>query len=504
MDVTIKPKLHFFSLAVLSLALLTSACSPNDSNTNKSDTTESKGDTSTAVQTAAVGPWDLPPPPPNYNGPLFSLNHDYPTQAAPPKTPPWQAAINFGKINVDNAAAYTQALKDYIAEDMQTLIYDYANWPSENGWYNQPWLSQIRDPIRGTYIGSSFPPAMFPVSKLSANMTTHVAVYYDSVAAVSMEKVWGSSGTNPIPGLDAGSAQFPEGGIIIKPAYTTATPAEWAPMDGAYSVQIYANNDGSSAKKMMNVQLFQFDIIVKDSQSSPDSQWVFATLVYDKNAPGDSNWEKMIPLGAMWGNDPTVMSPQFCDYLTADGCPALTETWINPVAPVYAKETLGWGGRLSGPNDGAVDIDAVVLAEDGSLSQVAPKRYAMSSCMGCHGSAEYTMKSFLLPSPAACSGDSCTPTFATCNGDNCSISKPGPNAELVYYETGTDEFLNWFQDRPGFQPQDPGQIALDYGMNYAFKSLPSWYKNTGQSDQPLNFVEALNNYRGLNPAHDDQ
>ncbi|MGK0442446.1 MAG: hypothetical protein ACJA0N_002257 [Pseudohongiellaceae bacterium] len=454
-----------------------------------------------------VTPWQLPAPPPNYHGPLFALNHDYPSAAQPPSPAPWREAINNKTINTGNAAAYLNALKAHLSKDMQTLIYDYANWQANSGWYNQPWLSQIRDPIRGSYIGSSFPPAMFPQSKLSAAMTTHVAVYYDAVAAASLHKVWGTSGMNPLPGLEMGGVQFPEGGIIIKPAFTTANANTWPPMAGAYPVTIYSTKAGSDNPQMMQVQLFQFDIIVKDSASSPESQWVFATLVYDPSAEGE-NWDKMVPLGAMWGNDPSVNSPTFCNYLVEGDCPALSETWINPNAPLYAKETLGWGGRLSGPNDGAVDIDAVVLQADGSLEQVAPKRYAMSSCMGCHGSAEYTMKTFLLPSPSICSGDSCTPTFALCDQSappSCKIVPPSTDGdlELVYHQTGTPQFMPWFQNRPGNVPQNEGQIALDYAMNYAFKSLPAWYNNT-QTGPAINFTGDARNYRGLDPLRDDK
>ena len=53
-----------------------------------------------------------------------------------------------------------------------------------------------------------------------------------------------------------------------------------------------------------------------------------------------------MPLGATWGNDPDVDSSN-------KKAPPLKETWINPAAPKYSTETLGWGGRLSGPNDGA-------------------------------------------------------------------------------------------------------------------------------------------------------
>lgn len=93
----------------------------------------------------------------------------------------------------------------------------------------------------------------------------------------------------------------------------------------------------------------------------------------------------MVPLGAMWGNDPQIDS-------TASPTQPLTQNWINPAAPAYVKMTLGWGGRLSGPNDAAVN-DAVI---DGAVPIVTPN-LPSSSCMSCHSVAEWPMKSFLLP-----------------------------------------------------------------------------------------------------------
>ena len=168
-------------------------------------------------------------------------------------------------------------------------------------------------------------------------------------------------------------------------------------------------------------------------------------------------------------------------------CPALSETWINADAPIYAKETLGWGGRLSGPNDGAVDINASVLQPDGSY-KTYDGRYAMSSCMGCHGSASFEMGSFLLPSPLVCEDDKCSPTVNQDVGG------------LVYYPAGSAEFMEWFQDRPGYEPQVAGTIALDYGMNYAFKALPQWFMQTGQLGM-LDHIEVFNDYRGVSPDH---
>ena len=446
-------------------------------------------------------PWGVPKPPPTsvYSGTLFKLSHNYP-KVAPQSVPmPWREAIGNEAITTANAHKYVKALKDYIAADMKVLLFDYAHWDAGvRGWYNQPWLSStplsdtthgdgthIREPIHGTYVGSpGNPPGLFPKSGLKASMDTHVLVYYDAVAATSLSKVWGKSGKKP--DLQNGAAQFLDGAIIVKPAFTTAGGNDWPPIAGAFPWEIWVANDPPS---LTTVYLFQFDIIVKDTQSAPKTGWVFSTLVYSAATPGD-DWDKMIPLGAMWGNDPDVISAEGCDPLFPDAwfsgyCPPLSETWVNQSTPVYARETLGWGGRLSGPNDGAVDIDARIKSGDGSVPYSG--RYANSSCMGCHGSAEYQMKSFLLPVQADCRDESCRPTVEA--------------GSLVYYPSGSAEFMRWFQDRSGSEPMNPGTIALDYGMNLAFKVLPAWFGAThGQNGPPPKRVTGDESYRGLRHA----
>ena len=485
---------------VLCAAVLLSAC--GDSDNGGVAPTPTPTSTAVPTATATANPFALPSPPPSsvYSGPLFQLSHTYPpTPVLPPDPPPWRQAIGLGQINTQNAPAYVQALKDYIASDMRTLLFDYSHWDAAAaGWYNQPWLGPVREPIHGTYVGSTFPAAMFPISGLTKTMTTHVLVYYDAVAAGSLQRVWGQSAQDPIPGLNAQGGQFPEGGLIVKPAFTTASGTDWPPIDGAFPWLIWAPTDRSGGSpELQTVYLFQFDIIVKDTASVPGSGWVFATLVYDASVEGD-NWDKMIPLGAMWGNDPDVVSPENCDYLVPGSCPPLSETWVNQATPVYARETLGWGGRLSGPNDGSVDISAVVQTPDGLVPYNG--RYAMSSCMSCHGVAEYQLMSFLLPSPSTCTTDDCTPKFARCVAGSCQEVQPGPDVDLIYYPAGSTEFRRWFQSRPGSVPQDSGTIPLDYGMNYAFKALPQWLIQTNRDSSP-NFVESFNYYRGRQYEH---
>ena len=483
----------------LLMPLLTLAFACTGSNTDKTNPLEPIKPEPPKPEVVKADPWALPPAPPSsvYSGPLFAMSHAYPsTPVAPPADPPWRKASGGGLITMANAGAYTQALKDYVAADMKVLLYDYPAWDAgKAGWYNAPWLTSVREPIHGTYVGSSFTKDYFPLSGLTADMTTHVLVYYDDVSAAVLQGLWGPSGMDPVPGIKAGLAQYPEGAIIVKPAFTTASATTWPVLDGAMTWPIYAPIDGGSSPDpvLQNVSFFQFDIIVKDSVASPTTQWVFTTLVYDKNAPGDK-WDKMVPLGAMWGDDPTVISPQGCDPIKGD-CPALNETWINPAAPVYAKETLGWGGRLSGPNDGAVDINAAVIQADGSVKPYEG-RYAMSSCMSCHQSAEYPLNTFLLPSPSVCgSDDSCTPTLVTCDDAGACTPFTGTGSPLVaYYDSGSQDYLQWFLNRPGTQAMSSTATALDYGMNNAFKAIPGWVKATG--GKPVGHAHKLSDYRG--------
>lgn len=382
------------------------------------------------------------PLPSSYQGPKFQLSYNYPTTL--PQLPPdlpWIKALGGKPISQDNAIAYVNAVKDYIGDDMRRLILDYKDWDADQaGWYNLPWLCSIRDPVHGTYVGAADTPAdMFPLSGLKKPMTTHVLVYYNDIAGYTLKQIWGDTAKNP----DLSNPQFEEGAIVIKVAVTTALPEDWSPLEGAAQWKLYAPLDNNPQWKnptFFDTSVFQFDIIVKDTKTAPETGWVFATLTYDKEAPGDS-WDRLVPLGAMWGNDPEINSAINPNAI-------LKENVINPIGFLYATETLGYGGRLSGPNDGAVVQDVFIIGESPE-KKVA--RTSVSSCMSCHGVAEWPMNSFMLPGVRI-------------------------NDSLKIYKPGSPDFNRWFQSRPGNVPQDSGTIALDYGMNMAYKALPFWHK----------------------------
>lgn len=425
------------------------------------------------------------PPKSAYKGPLFRLSYDYPKKPiTPPADPPWRKTLKGKPISSENAGAYVDALKDYLSRDMKVLMYDYPNWDAAKaGWYNSPWVFPAREAIHGTFVGSSFDPGMFPRSGLKTNMTTHVLTYYDKVSAYQLQQVWGTTAEQP--NVSATVGQFPEGSIIVKAALTTASGREWPPIEGAQPWPIYAqrmNYNTGSPEGPYVVQptfFFQFDIIVKDSITAPRTGWVFATLVYDKNIKSNDNWDKMVPLGAMWGNDPTVISPlSMPNEISVD--PRLKENWINPAAPLYAKETLGWGGRLSGPNDGAV-TPAYYQTSTGQYKYVA--RAQVSSCMSCHSSAEYKPDSFLLPFVMK------APHKPKTYNDGVHGTQP------VIEPPGSPKWMSYFQSRYGTNGMDKGSFGLDYDMMLGFKAYAIWSKCTQPSKSVHPLHKAPDNYR---------
>ncbi|MGB7266863.1 MAG: hypothetical protein WBC92_15215, partial [Terracidiphilus sp.] len=276
----------------------------------------------------------LIPPKSVYNGPLFHLSHDWPTAPLPPITGfPWQQAIHMKHITKENAPAYVAALKEYVTANARKFLFDYANWdPKAAGWYNEPWVGSKREAIHGTYPAGEFGAANFPNTGLRATFGTHTVTFYDTRAAYTLYKIWGPTAMKP--DVQTANTQIPEGSVIVKVAMfaseTAGMPSDWWDvLKGAAVVPLYIDATGDAnpptAPVNMPGYLAQFDIIVKDSVSSPKTGWVFSTLVYDLNAPGNDAWDKMVPLGAMWGNDPDIAAGH-----------TLMETWINPQAPAYS------------------------------------------------------------------------------------------------------------------------------------------------------------------------
>lgn len=395
-----------------------------------------------------------------YDGPLWRFNHDYP-KTQPKADQPWQKVLHGKPLTKDNAHAYIEALKEAVAKDMRVMVTRPKAWnATEHNWYSMPWAGdevekagwEGREAIYGTYTGQILPASTYAESGLKVDIRNYATIYYNDVAAYTLHRVWQKcrpgQGTC-VPTLDNNAAQFGEGSLVVKSAGVNASGEQWPVMQGAAKWQIYRppfDLHGTIPGKppvVSDIYVGIFDIIVKDSVAAPETGWVFTTLVYDKNVPGKDAWDKMVPLGAMWGNDPNVNSARH------PGQPLL-ETYINPAAPAYAKVTLGYGGRMSGPFDIAVKTNVDV---DGKIVAKLPS----SSCLSCHGTASfhpgsYQALTFFYP-----------------------VQMP-LTTPWHMYTPGSNEWNEWFRNRPGTVPQskEPGAVALDYStfmeaalMNYA-------------------------------------
>lgn len=452
------------TITALFVMVVTNSCTQNKEPKEeivKSDPTEA------TANGAFQNHRDSVPSPQQYDGPLFVLSHDYPTTAKSIENPSWQQALQGKPISEQNALVYMDSLKTYVAPNVLPFFSNNKEWTAAKyGWFNEPWLGSSREAILGTYLGNGNPAHMF--KSLQEDESGYVLVLYDSTAAYTVGQIWGKTGQKVNLANDA--AQFKEGSVIVKLAFSNINYPQWPVMQNAQTFSIYdtitTTADTQKGYKVRTVSFFQMDVIVKDSKTAPKTGWVYSTFVYDKDAKG-SPWDKMVPLGAMWGNDPEVNSPIQPPY------PKLYETVINPKAPFYSKETLGWGGRLSGPNDGAVAQVAVDVNTGKTY-----KNLALSSCMSCHSPAEDAISSFLLPAPFPKSTDTA----------------------FYVYTPGSEKWKLWFRDNYGNVPFDSGQVALDYDMVMAFKSIPAYNDAQSQKQNTLakSNIETIKKFRRNN------
>lgn len=322
---------------------------------------------------------------PDYDGPapagvpadeLFYLNQDWPTsQPSLPQTvtDKIHSYLPITEANLPDLMFY---LRGMVFDDLVANNFSQRN----TDWFSVPHMGR-REAMHGMYDGNNISPGVWDDAQTEEGINFTLDLY-NNVSAYTIGKMWGDcdrSINDPL--VSKATSEFPEGSIVIKLAMT-AIPLEQAPfLEGAFKWQVYAQPDGSTVPEgsgsfqpeMVDVHLIQMDFIIKDKVMAPETGWLFSTFVYDQNAdpvdmpagvPAEKEGiYKMIPLGAMWGNDPGVERQE-----------ELKETVLNPHwaadPPRFIAKTLGLNGRLSGPID-----------DEGNRS----------SCMQCHASAQWNV-----------------------------------------------------------------------------------------------------------------
>lgn len=341
------------------------------------------------------------PVPEGYNGLLYSMHQDYPKMLQK-ENHPWEQ-IDFRT----DAFGYLMSLREYFYEGMFDADFRSIN-NNVRGWYDMPWMHvgfHPRECIRGMTRERDMKP--FELGPLQHSPVQNWAVgFFNPCGGYAIGKVW----NNPSK-PDCGEMSFPIGSVITKALFTSATPEEAPQMEGSlvWTANINSTMDLYSPKKLREVRLMQLDVAVRDSRADSTTGWVFGSYVYDRDACGDNPWLKMVPVGLSWGNDPGITPKDI-----ANG-KVLQETIICDTAPGYARDLLGWAGRMNGPADNH-----------------------KSSCLSCHSCAQ-------LPH----------------------------NADMVPF--GSDEKkLNWFRNVKDDEAFSSGSVSAGYSLQMAI-SIQNFY-----------------------------
>lgn len=343
----------------------------------------------------------IDPTPDGYQGTLYRLNQKYPNEF-PVSERPWEK-VDFRT----DAYGYLMTLRDYFYKGM--LEADFRSVDNcQHKWYDMPWMHvgfHPRECVRGMTRERDM--RSFELGPLQEAPAQNWAVgFFNEYGGYAIGQVW----KNPeLPNIHA--IRFPVGAVITKALFTTATPAEAPQLEGSlvWLANINSTIDLYSPKQLREVRLMQLDVAVRDSRADATTGWVFGSYVYDKDAAGENPWMKMVPVGLAWGNDPGVTAKD------VDNGAQLQETVICHTAPQYARDLLGWGGRMNGPADNH-----------------------KSSCLSCHSCAQ-------LPH----------------------------NADMV--PSGNDEKkLKWFRNLKDDEPFTQGSVSAGYSLQMAI-SIQNFY-----------------------------
>lgn len=348
-------------------------------------------------------------PPPGWTGPVFQLSADYPVSAlakCAESTCPWlYRQVDFASTTQPEWqgewAEYMNDIFRYVREG-QTLSPQgwNAQVAGETRWFHVPWMAYDsvhgREFVHGmtneraTDLSDFFPPGRgrttlhagrvpgaangvttmeLPKGQHTLRGASDTTRQFESWA-VGFYNPWGayaigqaiprSSGVPQTVQLPNGSQgargmPFPEGTVVAKILFTTATPRDVSYLRGspAWIADRHVQTGPSTysnARRPDTVHLAQMDVAVRDDRSP--TGWVYGTFAYNGRLLGASPWDRMAPVGLQWGSDPDAWPA------VASRARPVTQ---SAIAPISIPQHLGCNDRLAGPIDN-------------------PK----SSCMSCH------------------------------------------------------------------------------------------------------------------------
>jgi hypothetical protein len=306
-----------------------------------------------ADRCSAIGPFDntVDSIPSGWNGPVFQMSKDYPTNLPPPETCPW-TQFDFKT----QPSQYIGAVLNYVLEGNVEVAWKVQD-NAVRKWYTAPGMlskNNGREFVHGLTRERPTPPNELGPGQ-TAPLSNWAIGFYNAPGGYVLGQVW----KNPLR-PDPSKGLFPEGTVSFKLLFTTGTPEQLPFLDGAPEFQANINRDGHP----VTVRLLQIDVAIRDTRNDNLTGWVFGTFVYQASASGADPWRKVVPVGLMWGNDPDLTPNAYA------GGRRVTESWINPNVRL---PHVGWLGRLNGPVDNPI-----------------------SSCLSCHSLAAYPQPTALV------------------------------------------------------------------------------------------------------------
>jgi hypothetical protein len=271
--------------------------------------------------------------PAGWTGPVFQLSKDYPTASPMGDPKPWKA-FDF-KTQPDQ---YVRAVLTYCRDGNEAV-----DWAGQNNsvrkWYHAPGLAKGangREFIRGlTRERTSRATELAPTQ--TQPWTNFAVGLYNPIAAHTIGRVW----QNPnAPNPDG--VKFEDGSVAVKLLFTTA-PVDQVPfLANSKEWEANVSLPGSNDRAPRTVRLLQVDVAVRDTRADSTTGWVFGTFMYQSDATGATPYDRLVPVGLTWGNDPDLTP------LKAAMGEKPKESWINPASK---SPHVGWLGRLNGPVD---------------------------------------------------------------------------------------------------------------------------------------------------------
>ncbi|TCL63631.1 hypothetical protein [Rhizobium sp. BK251] len=264
----------------------------------------------------------------------FQIHYDFPQALPETSTLPW--------LSVDpmaDPAGYLHAILGYATK---VNARDDVDWRIEDNkmesWCSAPWFHMSREPLHGmTNERWSRPKELH---ELQGAWTRNWAVgIYNDVACYGFGQIWKDPAFPKTKGFS-----FADGALAVKMLFTNATPSQVPYLTGSKEWTVAALDDGGT----ITMRLLQLDVSMKDKRSP--NGWFFGTFMYDATQPGDTVWDRLVPVGLIWGSDNDLTAKAYLET----GAVA-KQSWVNPAVAsrffALPRHNLGLFGRANGPVD---------------------------------------------------------------------------------------------------------------------------------------------------------